>query len=342
MIETLADRLQSFPIVLPNNPLKWLNCYVIRGERNLLLDTGFRMPACREALLAGMRELELTPDNTDVFLTHFHSDHIGGAAMLDQMGFLLIMGRTDYTFFCIDPLERLRRVLDLMRAGGMPEDQLQEVYREKGPSRFAPGPFHADTVEDGDILDYGSFRLQCVETPGHTQGHMCLWDREHSRLFLGDHILFDISPNICVWPEGGDALGSYLLSLDRICRFPAESAFPAHRNRSVLTVAERAAQLKQHHARRMQEMLTIIAEQPGICAYEIARQMRWRIRACSWEEFPLAQRYFAMNEALAHLEHMLREGMLRRLPGAGGICAYEICAGCESGGPEMARNRIFG
>ena len=40
-IEKVADNIYTFPIVLPNNPLKWLNCYVVRSDgRNLLIVTG--------------------------------------------------------------------------------------------------------------------------------------------------------------------------------------------------------------------------------------------------------------------------------------------------------------
>lgn len=57
--EQVAENVYTFKIVLPNNPLKWLNCYVIKGNKNLLIDTGFNRPECREALLDGMRELDL-------------------------------------------------------------------------------------------------------------------------------------------------------------------------------------------------------------------------------------------------------------------------------------------
>ena len=96
-IEKVADNIYTFPIVLPNNPLKWLNCYVVSsGGRNLLIDTGFNRPECREALLGGMRQLGLAADNTDIFITHLHSDHTGNAAYLAGEGFNILMGRTDH------------------------------------------------------------------------------------------------------------------------------------------------------------------------------------------------------------------------------------------------------
>lgn len=65
------------PVPLPGNPLKNLNAYLIRGPRNLLVDTGFRQEACRQALAAGLAELEVSMADTDIFLTHLHSDHAG-------------------------------------------------------------------------------------------------------------------------------------------------------------------------------------------------------------------------------------------------------------------------
>ena len=55
--EILPD-LYRIKIPLPGNPLRLLNSYVIKGEdRNLLIDTGFKMPECKEALATGLNEL---------------------------------------------------------------------------------------------------------------------------------------------------------------------------------------------------------------------------------------------------------------------------------------------
>ena len=51
-------------------------------------------------------------------------------------------------------------------------------------------------LENGDTLSYGGYTLECILTPGHSPGHMCLYIRELKQMFLGDHVLFDITPNI--------------------------------------------------------------------------------------------------------------------------------------------------
>ena len=58
MVQEVFENVYSIEVELPNNPLRWLNSYYIdnRGtSRDLLIDTGFNMPECRHALLAGMR-----------------------------------------------------------------------------------------------------------------------------------------------------------------------------------------------------------------------------------------------------------------------------------------------
>ena len=97
----IKDNIYVFPIVLPDNPLKWLNCYAIKGragERSLLIDSGFNRPECLEALCCGMASLGLEPENTDVFFTHLHADHTGNAHALEELGCRLIMGRKEYGF----------------------------------------------------------------------------------------------------------------------------------------------------------------------------------------------------------------------------------------------------
>ena len=57
MAEQIAEGLYRLDIPLPGNPLKNLNSYLLTGERNLLIDTGFRLDACREAMEHQLREL---------------------------------------------------------------------------------------------------------------------------------------------------------------------------------------------------------------------------------------------------------------------------------------------
>ena len=66
------------------------------------------------------------------------------------------------------------------------------------------------------MLEYGGYHFQPILTPGHTPGHMCLYDAEKKVLFCGDHILGTITPNICIELGVENPLEDYLNSLKKI------------------------------------------------------------------------------------------------------------------------------
>ena len=303
----LAKDLYTFPIPLPDSPLKWLNCYVIRPEKGrcLLIDSGFRHPVCQEALLAGMEELNLDPKNTDVFFSHAHADHCGNAELLMDSGCRIFLSDVDREVF--DNWDKQDKRLNIIRAlkEGLPPDTQASPMMGWGARRLT-----ADEVHDGDVITCGDYRLKCLLTPGHTPGHMCLYDEEKQVLFLGDHVLFDISPNITFYEETEDSLGSYLESLRKVRDLPVRLALPGHRTLGTISVAERVDQLLRHHQRRLQESVRTIEEMPGITAYELAMHLRWKIRADSWEEFPSSQKWFALGETIAHLDYLLQRGLV--------------------------------
>ena len=96
MIEEVCKNIYRIGVALPGNPLRELNSYFLRGDdRDLLIDTGFRRPVCREALQAGLDELGSDPARRDVLCTHLHSDHSGMADLFAGPGRRIYMGRTD-------------------------------------------------------------------------------------------------------------------------------------------------------------------------------------------------------------------------------------------------------
>ena len=313
MAQQVAAGVWRLEIPLVGNPLKTLNSYLFTGERNLLVDTGFRQPPCREAMERQLRELEVDRDRTDIFLTHLHSDHTGLAPELVRPGCRVYIGGVDG-----------RRLLDSGRDAAW-----QSLYREyvrngfsqadmealwnSNPARVSAPPFWEGYtfLEDGETLHYGEYALRCLLTPGHTPGHMCLYDAGHRLLLSGDHVLFHITPNICRWSGVADSLGAYLGSLDRVRELPVELLLPAHRQETG-ELRGRVEELKAHHVRRLEEALRVVRQNPGLTAWQIAGHMAWSIRCRSWEDFPLTQKFFAVGETLAHLDYLEVRGLVRR------------------------------
>ena len=102
---------------------------------------------------------------------------------------------------------------------------------------------------------------------------------------------------------------------DRICldkskKYSVDYAFPGHRKPG--DYKKRIDEIKEHHLRRIEESLKIVNEYPGSDAYAITAQMKWKIHAKNWDDFPDAQKWFAFGECLAHLDYLRLRGKVIR------------------------------
>jgi glyoxylase-like metal-dependent hydrolase (beta-lactamase superfamily II) len=83
-------------------------------------------------------------------------------------------------------------------------------------------------LKDGDAINVGNYTFQCVETPGHTTGHMCLYESSKKILISGDHILNVTTPNISLLDYRQNLLGEYVSSLDKVYKLYVELVLPGH------------------------------------------------------------------------------------------------------------------
>ena len=330
MLQEILPGLFRIPVPLPGNPLKELNAYFLRGrERGILIDTGFCQPECRQALFAGLEELGCRNRPVDVLLTHLHSDHAGLALEAAGETGRIYISRIDLP--SLDSREARLRYWETIDRRFLEEGfppAVMERLNWSNPARILAAPPSQGRyigLEDGQELRLDGWRLRCLLMPGHTPGQMCFWMEEPGVLFLGDHVLFDITPNITSWPDLPDALGSYLDSLNKIRAYgvACKYALPGHRKSGDLL--QRIDALTAHHDRRLAEALEAVRRHPGAGAHELAGYMTWKIRAASWAEFPDPQKWFAVGECMAHLDHLQALGQIRRTV-EGGQAAYYLNA----------------
>lgn len=316
----------NIQVELPQNPLRSLNVYVIETpEQNLLIDTGFNRPECSEALWSGIRELGLELNKTSIFLTHLHSDHTGLSGEFVAAGCPIYMGRIDYEY-----MAALRNggnqfgIEALFCLEGFPSDELAlQNEHNQGRKYQVKAMFPAHLVDDGGVISLGGLEVRCIHTPGHTPGHMVLYLPEQGLLFTGDHVLFDITPNISVWSGVPHSLADYLASLDKIRSLPVQAAFPAHRHRGE-DLCRRIDELQAHHRERLEEIYQAVKAHPGSTAFQLAGMISWSVRGLGWAQFPPHQKWFAMGETLAHLVYLCGQGRLLRTERAGQPYIYSV------------------
>lgn len=317
MIRQITEDIYQIGIDLPESPLKLLNSYLILGERNLLVDTGFNHPQCYRSLMDSLQELGVDMPKTDIYLTHFHTDHSGLVSSIASEETTIYIGDVD------------RKLLE--RSGGDHSfwDEMTKRYMKEGlsletaldnqtknPARiYVTKHLYPYTgMFDGDTIRVGKYDFRCVYTPGHTPGHTCLYCEKEELIFLGDQLLFDITPNITMWPMMEDSLRQYLNSLDKIEKLSVRTALAGHRT-NLPRYYERIEELKNHHKKRLSDTYGVVAAQQGLNAGEIAGRMKWSIRAKCWDEFPSPQKWFALGETVAHLNYLIDEGKIIRREG---------------------------
>lgn len=318
MVEEMLANLYRVEVPLPNNPLKATNSYVFRDGRNtLVVDTGMNRPECLEAMTEALRELDVDLEHTDFFVTHLHADHSGLVGELAAKSAVVYFNRPDAAV--IRNKNFWQELFFFAIQHGIAEDELKDALDKHPGNRYSPrGEVPLTMVEEGDIITAGGYRLQCVETPGHTRGHMCLYDPGRKLLLAGDHILGDITPNISSWDDAGNPLWEYYQSLEKIYGLAVDLVLPGHRG--VITDCRgRIDELKEHHQNRLAEVLRILERTGPASAFQVASQMHWDIVAENWEAFPLMQKWFATGEAIAHLKHLEMDGLAQRKQAEGKI-----------------------
>lgn len=312
MISEVFDGIYQIKVPLPENPLREVNSYYIPGpERSLLIDTGFNNTESKRALLSALGSLGADPERMDILLTHAHADHSGLAPH--------IAGKSTRIFVHPEDMRRLNAARDedswalrdaYYRSEGFPAEVIERYVKNNPVRRSAPGPSEKySPVTGGELLHCGGLELECIHTPGHSPGHLCLYSREQGLLLSGDHILFDITPNITSWVGFGNALGRYLESLRLMRGLEVRRCLPGHRETGG-GIKERIDELLEHHERRLAETLYAVGANPGLCAFELAGRLSWRMRYSSWEDFPPNQKWFAVGETLSHLDLLVLRGEL--------------------------------
>lgn len=137
------------------------NCSVIGDEQSheaMVIDPGDQV----DEILAILRQQNLTLKY--IVVTHAHIDHVGGAMKLKAAtGAPILLNQNDLA---------LLKMLDV-----------QAAWIGMRP----PGAVQVDeSVTDGQSLKIGNIGSNIIETPGHTEGSICLFFPAEKKLIAGD------------------------------------------------------------------------------------------------------------------------------------------------------------
>ena len=300
------------------------NCYVIKdGVHAAVVDTGAPTDNAALVLSRALDELGVDRKHAKWFLTHFHMDHAGLVDRVVPTGAALFVGATE----CGEA--RVRRT-------GAFLDSVRRVYLQQGVALhdastaarlaaeselFDSSRLRTAFVRDGDEIAVGRYRLRVVATPGHTPGHLSLFEPKSRILFGGDHALFVISPSIALFPRGGDGLQAYLDSLKKVQDLHIDALYHSHGPLRD-DFEERIDWLGRHHLERLEEARGIIASAPDMTGYDIIRSISWNVPHERWEDISFMQRWCIVTEGIVYLKHLESRGLIAALPDGDGLRRY--------------------
>lgn len=321
--------IHQIKVPIADNPLGFLNCYLVQGNNGwLMVDTGWYTQDAFNTLEAGLKDMGLGfTDIETIVVTHVHADHYGLAGRIKQVSPATRLATHRWEGDLIESrylkFAELRDKMGVVLAlHGVPPIDLSALQSASMPVLENVIVAMPDqSLYGGEVLSTGIFNLEVLWTPGHSPGHICLWEAEHKILFSGDHILPVITPNISYHVQSGDSpLSDFIGALNKLRNLPASLVLPAHEH-IFTNLRERIEEIKEHHEQRKEEIRSAIRQEPQH-AYFISSQITWNV-PMPWDQFDPRDQRIAVTETIAHLEYMRYEGTVERLL-QDGIILYRV------------------
>ncbi len=293
------------------------------------VDCGYGNAATRELWHAHFAGSLSGKPLTRVIATHYHPDHLGNAAWLAaRFSCPVLMPQAEYLTAHAIAGEHsgygAAPMSALLRAHGLSGEHLAALDGRGNPYRRGVPelPFSFKRLAAGDEIRIGANDWQMISGYGHSPEHASLYCRALEVCISGDMLLPRISTNVSVWPvePEGDPLRRFLDSLQAFADLPAETLILPSHGLPFVGAGARAGQLREHHAARLAE-LEAAATTPKTAADIVPVLFR--------RELDLQQRFFAMGEAIAHLNHLWHGGRLDRSVGDDGTIRFVRTAGIQ-------------
>jgi acyl-CoA synthetase (AMP-forming)/AMP-acid ligase II/glyoxylase-like metal-dependent hydrolase (beta-lactamase superfamily II) len=306
------DDPEVWRVILPMHPrlAGTTNAWLVRTAAGcLLVDPGAPNEVAHGTLLRAFEELGI--ESADVFLTHEHADHAGLVTRWLRDGSRLVRSAAAF-----GP----GRVHQRFTAAGFAADEVaayEGLLRRAHPDEVAALPAVAAT--DGAEFDLAGLPARVVATPGHTDGHACLYLPDSGLLFAGDHVLFDLPP--ALFADTGDPVHAYFDSLAKVAALPVSLVLPGHgRPRGAEELTARTRRLRSHHEHRLADLVRLVRERPGSTAAELIMTARAPRRA--WTDLAVGRRWSIASTTLARLDHLVATGAVRVRTGPDGLDHY--------------------
>jgi len=291
------------------------NVYAIEGgDGHILVDCGWDTQESLWMIQEGVRVSGLKlRDIKQVVITHIHPDHYGLSAKVKQIcGAHVAIHRADAGLISTrykDFAELVEKTEQMLGQNGVPQGELSELRDASLWMNKYVTPNPPDVMlEDGDTVSNDSFKFKVLWTPGHSPGHICLYEQEKKFILTGDHVLFETTPHVGFNPISGDnPLGDYVSSLKKLQDLKVRFVLPGH-GPTFNALGLRVEGILKHHEERKKAIVKTLRDGTKT-AYDIAQEIPWMVRggSVSFRDLPVWDRRMAVTETIAHLKLLTAE-----------------------------------
>jgi glyoxylase-like metal-dependent hydrolase (beta-lactamase superfamily II) len=324
------DGVFRFQIDFPTSfGLKFVCMYLFNIEdKYILIDAGLNFPDWEKIFLSELQKLNLSIRDIDyLIITHEHPDHLGLMNSLKSKNPVLQILMHEITYESIKWMRDTDNINEKnIRAEEMSKQMIMYGVSQKQGERimqflttmrnFTQFQEPDRILLDNEEISINNTKLKTIWTPGHSLGHICIFNESTSHLFAGDHILSRITPHIGSFMvpvdisanyqnyDFNNILNHYLKSLDRIDKLDPKIIFPAHQE-VVYNSHERILEMKAHHQSRLNEISRLIKNNP-LTPFKIS-QIHFG------DDLDEINTFLGLGEILSHLIYLENQEKIKRI-----------------------------
>lgn len=304
--------------------LSTVNCWVFEGPDGAsVVDTGVPGQVIADLWTEYVGERSNSRRPRKLLATHHHMDHLGQAEnLVRQYDAEFMMTLPEWALgrmYALEPREDATTRRRQVHAGaGMADDDVQQVIdrAEANNGHYNP-PVPAAFYEliDGETVELGYRKWQVFVGGGHSPAAATLYDEAGGLILSGDQVLPDISPFVGVddFDPDGDPVGDYLKYLERMRALPEDAlVLPGH-GAPFRNMPRRAKALQAIHIDRLERALA--ASKQPITAMDI---LPFLFRGDTNGHM----RSLFTVIAVAHLNYLVRRGVMERTTRGDGVLLY--------------------
>ncbi len=258
----------------------YAHCLYVKGEENLLIDTG-----------AGPFLEELAGKTRQVVLSHYHRDHVSYNHFFKGASFSIHE----------KDLKGVESLDSFLQFSGLGQIDIQSYWDMVSQSKFRATKID-HTFKEGDVFDLGDLKLKVLHLPGHTPGHCGFLIEKYNLIFAADIDLTDFGP----WYGNATSdLEQFRASIKRLQELGPELIITGHSPPVEDKIKERLINYEAVIDQRDLDILTALRKQPASLEELSAKSIIYR-RHYGLEVLLFFERQMVRQ----HLESLLKRRLI--------------------------------